>query len=62
MTDRTCLICPRKSANEPYVKAAVKAVRKQGIDHGIANRAAQVRERLFLDVCGRHIVLARASR
>jgi lipid kinase YegS len=32
MTDKTCLICHRKSANEPYVKAAVKAVRKQGID------------------------------
>jgi lipid kinase YegS len=32
MTGRTCLICHRKSANEPYVKAAVKAVRKKGID------------------------------
>ena len=32
MTDKTCLICHRKSANEPYVKEAVKAVRKQGID------------------------------
>ena len=32
MTDKTCLICHRKSANEPYVKEAVKYVRKQGID------------------------------
>ena len=32
MTDKTCLICHRKSANEPYVKEAVKAVRKEGID------------------------------
>jgi YegS/Rv2252/BmrU family lipid kinase len=32
MTEKTCLICHRKSANEPYVKAAVKAVRKQGVD------------------------------
>lgn len=32
MTDKTCLICHRKSANEPYVKEAVKAVRRQGID------------------------------
>ena len=32
MTDKTCLICHRKSANEPYVKETVKTVRKQGID------------------------------
>ena len=32
MTERICLICHRKSANEPYVKAAVKAVQKQGVD------------------------------
>ena len=32
MTDKICLICHRKSANEPYVKEAVKAVRKEGID------------------------------
>ena len=32
MTDKICLICHRKSANEPYVKQAVKAVRKQGIE------------------------------
>ncbi len=32
MTERICLICHRKSADKPYVKNAVKAVRKQGID------------------------------
>ena len=32
MTNKICLICHRKSANESYVKEAVKAVRKQGID------------------------------
>ena len=32
MTEKICLICHRKSANEPYVKEAVKTVRKQGID------------------------------
>ena len=32
MTEDICLICHRKSANEPYVKEAVKSVRKQGID------------------------------
>lgn len=32
MSENICLVCHRKSANEPYVKEAVKAVRKQGID------------------------------
>jgi lipid kinase YegS len=32
LNENICLICHRKSANEPYVKEAVKAVRKQGID------------------------------
>ncbi len=32
MTDKTCLILHRKSANELPVKAAVKAVRSEGID------------------------------
>ena len=32
MSEKICLICHRKSANEPYIKEAVKAVRKQGID------------------------------
>ena len=32
MSQMTCLILHRKSANEPYVKEAVKSVRKEGID------------------------------
>jgi lipid kinase YegS len=32
MAESTCLILHRKSANEPYVKEAVKHVRAQGID------------------------------
>jgi lipid kinase YegS len=32
MSDNTCLILHRKSANRPEIKAAVKAVRKEGID------------------------------
>lgn len=31
MSQMTCLILHRKSANEPYVKEAVKSVRKEGI-------------------------------
>ncbi len=32
MSNRICLILHRKSSNEPYVKEAVKAVRRDGID------------------------------
>ena len=32
MSETTFLILHRKSANEPYVKAAVKAVRKEGVE------------------------------
>jgi hypothetical protein len=32
MSETTFLILHRKSANEPYVKEAVKAVRKEGIE------------------------------
>lgn len=32
MSERIFLILHRKSANEPYVKEAVKAVRKEGIE------------------------------
>jgi lipid kinase YegS len=32
MPEKTCLILHRKSANEPYVKEAVKAIRKEGIE------------------------------
>jgi len=32
MHQQTCLILHRKSANEPYVKEAVKAIRKEGIE------------------------------
>ncbi len=31
MSERTCLILHRKSANEPYVKEAVKTVRREGV-------------------------------
>ncbi len=32
MSERTCLILHRKSANEPYVKEAVKTVRREGVN------------------------------
>ena len=32
MTDKTVLILHRKSANEPYVKEAIKAVRREGVE------------------------------
>ena len=52
MTETTFLILHRKSANEPYVKDAVKAVRKEGVDFRVlvpfnkAEKARVVREAL----------------
>ena len=52
MTETTFLILHRKSANEPYVKDAVKAVRKEGVDFRVlvpfnkAEKARVVKEAL----------------
>ena len=55
MTEATVFILHRKSANEPYVKEAVKTVRKEGYDLRVLVQCCRVR-RIAEELAGQRLL------